>query len=239
MQRTRTRLASSHLKNTDNQKIKSIRRAIKTRAMFCSHYFPYTAWRRQNENWTWQGASALYADSGSSKPSAFDKSCHHIMTMTNVSLLQDYFWHWKWEERSLHFRTTSCRQRYRIPTSWMLNECSRWLHALSSYHYSTCPFESLRSPLRDRQTPEKNPGSSFPATPEKRGLGMGKKKKKRVKDSFAPWRSLSLTVLDNTHFRRKCAEALFKNSKEGRGARFLQRREEVVDFLFFLFVCSS
>lgn len=31
--------------------------------------------------------------------------------------------------------------------------------------------------------------------------------KRRVKDSLASW-LLSLTVLENTHFRRKCAEAL-------------------------------
>lgn len=47
--------------------------------------------------------------------------------------------------------------------------------------------------------------------------------KRRVKDSLASW-LLSLTVLENTHFRRKCAEALKNNLEEGRGDRFWRGR---------------
>lgn len=73
MRRTRTCLASSHLKTLKiRRSVKCVRRAIQTRARFCSHYFPDATWR-QNENRTRQSASALYADLGFSKPSAFDK----------------------------------------------------------------------------------------------------------------------------------------------------------------------
>lgn len=53
--------------------------------------------------------------------------------------------------RMLHFRTTWHTQQYHIPTSWMLNERSRWLHALSLHHYSIRPFESLSLCLFSRR----------------------------------------------------------------------------------------
>lgn len=87
----------------------------------------YATWR-QNENRTRQSASALLADLGPLKPSAFDKV---VITSWRWRMCpQGYFWHWKWKESW----TTWHRQPYHIvPPSWMVNERSRWLRALPLY----------------------------------------------------------------------------------------------------------
>lgn len=130
---------------------------------------------------------------GPLKPSAFDKSCHHVTmtTTTRVSLLQDYFWHPK---------RIGCRVSGRQPHEWLMS-------VLRDFAAFPCSVSDLRvSSAAVKEITRSRESVHFQQLLKKQGSG--------VVDVFwwrrvkASRRSPSHTVLENTHSRRECAEAL-------------------------------
>lgn len=136
-------------------KLKSVKTARKKIKPCFVHGFFFPHWGKKR-----QSASALYDDLGPSKPSAFDKVVIASWRWHACPCRRIIFGIENEKNAAFRFETTRHRQCYQIPTSWMVNERSWWLHALSLYHYSACLFRvswsaSLQTLLRDHQTPGK------------------------------------------------------------------------------------
>lgn len=137
--------------NTEKQKMES----DETRAVFCSPYFP----RQQNETRTRRVLECLVRSFGPFEAKCVWQSCHRGVTMTNVSLLQDYFWHRKREGCCVSGRGDTDGAIASQPHEWLMSVRGDF----TPFPYTA--FQSVRSgslglclsgPLLSyRQTPEK------------------------------------------------------------------------------------
>lgn len=126
--------------------------------------------------------------------------------------------------RMLRFRTTWHRQRYHIPPSWMVNECSRWLHALSLHYYWTCPFESvslyLSGHFQEISRLQRNWDTTFPEAGKARTWKEEGKKMKSERQRCFLTLSVSHSAREHTLQTQVCWSPLKKFEGRQRSQSF-------------------